>query len=196
MTNGLFSLRRPSSKELNQLRGAQSHLELTYESAGGTNGTPPAGYREKRWSAELGAGPEVFQKGKEGLRWWAPHRGAGMELAPAFPAIEEGTVLVGLARTLGIYVTTACRIVYVIDEPGRYGFGYGTLPHHPEQGEEAFVVRMDAESKVHFEVRSFSRPGHPLIKLGGPVGPLIQSQIARRYLAGMRSYVERGGPGG
>ena len=34
-----------------------------------------------------------------------------------------------------------CRIVWVVDEPDAFGFGYGTLRGHPDEGEESFVVR-------------------------------------------------------
>lgn len=33
-----------------------------------------------------------------------------------------------------------CQVVYVLDEPDRQGFAYGTLPGQPESGEEAFVI--------------------------------------------------------
>ena len=29
-------------------------------------------------------------------------------------------------------VRAPCRVVYVVDEPDRRGFAYGTLPGHPE----------------------------------------------------------------
>jgi uncharacterized protein (UPF0548 family) len=33
-----------------------------------------------------------------------------------------------------------CRVIYTITEPRRKGFAYGTLPGHPESGEEAFTI--------------------------------------------------------
>jgi uncharacterized protein (UPF0548 family) len=33
-------------------------------------------------------------------------------------------------------IRVPCRVVYVLDEPERRGFAYGTLPGHPESGEE------------------------------------------------------------
>jgi uncharacterized protein (UPF0548 family) len=52
----------------------------------------------------------------------------------------------------------ACRVVYLVDEATRFGFGYGTLPGHPEQGEETFIVETGAEGGFRFKVRAFSRP--------------------------------------
>jgi uncharacterized protein (UPF0548 family) len=73
----------------------------------------------------------------------------------------------------------------VVDEPNRYGFAYGTLPHHPEQGEEAFLVEQDDRGDVNFVIEVFSRPRHPLARLGKPVSRLVQKRTTRRYLRGM-----------
>lgn len=62
----------------------------------------------------------------------------------------------------------AARIVYVVDEPNRYGFANGTLPHHPVAGEEAFLVEQDEGGNVSFEIEVFSRPRHPLARLESP----------------------------
>ena len=61
------------------------------------------------------------------------------------------------------------RIVYVTDEPHRFGFAYGTLPAHPEQGEEAFHIETDSHGMVRFVVTAFSRPRHSLARIGSPV---------------------------
>ena len=59
--------------------------------------------------------------------------------------------------------------MYVIDEPDIRGFAYGTLPGHPESGEERFAVRYDPETSAVFaEVSAFSRPGAWWSKAGGP----------------------------
>ena len=63
-------------------------------------------------------------------------------------------------------IATPCRVVYVIDEPSRRGFAYGTLPGHPESGEEAFIVEIDETDEVWFSVRPLpaqarSSPGSP-----------------------------------
>ena len=46
--------------------------------------------------------------------------------------------MVVLVRMMG-FLQAPCRVVYVIDEPDIRGFAYGTLPGHPESGEERFV---------------------------------------------------------
>ena len=65
-----------------------------------------------------------------------------------------------------------CRIVWVVDEPDAFGFGYGTLQGHPEEGEESFVVR-GGPGGARFEVTALSRPAS-----------LEQPRSVRRWLGG------------
>ena len=58
------------------------------------------------------------------------------------------------------------------------GFGYGTLPGHPERGEEAFVVGRDDADGVWFEVpRSAARPAGSR----APPAPARPAVAARAY---------------
>ena len=71
----------------------------------------------------------------------------------------------------------------MIDEAGavrRYGFAFGTLPGHMEQGEERFTVEWNHEDdSVHYDVLAFSRPNHPLAWLGFPLARALQRRFAR-----------------
>jgi len=73
------------------------------------------------------------------------------------------------------------RVVYVIDEPTRRGFAYGTLPGHPESGEEAFVVEHRDDDSVWLTIRAFSRPAYRWLWLGYPVLRLFQAIFTSRY---------------
>ena len=73
------------------------------------------------------------------------------------------------------------RVVYVVDEPSRRGFAYGTLPGHPERGEEAFVVERAADDSVWLVIRAFSRPAGALTWIGYPVARLMQAIYTARY---------------
>lgn len=149
----------------------------------------PAGYRHDEHGIPLGAGPATFERAVQGLRQWEAHRGAGLTVWPDAPPLAEGTnVLVVLPLPL-VSAVAACRIVYVVDEPEAFGFAYGTLPSHPEQGEEAFVVRRRTRGEVDFAIRAFSRPRDPLVRLGGPVARQIQLSTTRRYLAALKRFV-------
>ena len=76
----------------------------------------------------------------------------------------------------------ACRVVYVVDEPSRKGFAYGTLPGHPECGEESFIVSIDEGGSVRFDVTAFSRNARWFARLGGPLTGLVQRAVTWRYL--------------
>jgi uncharacterized protein (UPF0548 family) len=77
------------------------------------------------------------------------------------------------------------RVVYVVDEPGRCGFAYGTLPGHSERGEEVFIVSMAEDGTVTFEATAFSRPATWLVLAAGPLGRAIQDRITSRYLSAL-----------
>ncbi|MGN6502732.1 MAG: DUF1990 family protein [Pseudolysinimonas sp.] len=86
------------------------------------------------------------------------------------------------------------RVVYVIDEPLRKGFAYGTLPGHPERGEEAFVVEYRDDDSVWLTIRAFSRPANALFWLGYPVLRLLQEFFTRRYERALAGPIEGENP--
>src|SRR5207245_14521 len=134
---------------------------------------------------ELGTGEEVWGRARAGMQEWAAHTAAGITVVPPRAPIAEGTT-VGVMSAVGpLHVVAACRIVRVVDDPARYGFAYGTLPAHPEEGEERFLVTRDGSGTVRYEVVGFSRPHDLLTRLGGPVSRWIQQRATARYLQGM-----------
>lgn len=152
---------------------------LTYTEIGATAGPMPAGYHHLQKSAVIGRGRERFeQAAAEGMRW-GMLRGAGLRVEATAPVAAVGAdVLVHLGP-----VAAPCRVVYLVDEPGRRGFAYGTLPGHAERGEELFLVRYDpATQDVYAEVRAFSRHATWWSRLGSPVTSLVQQRVTGRYL--------------
>ena len=65
---------------------------------------------------------------------------------------------------------------------GRRGFAYGTLPGHPESGEEAFVIERHDDDTVSFTITAFSRHATRLARVAGPLGRAAQRRITARYL--------------
>jgi uncharacterized protein (UPF0548 family) len=107
---------------------------------------------------------------------------AGLRVASSSSRAEPGAV-VRLGWGAGpLRLTAPCRVVYAIDEPRRRGFAYGTLPGHPEAGEEAFVVEHHDDESVTFTVTAFSRPAAWTSRMAGPAGVAVQNWITRRYL--------------
>jgi uncharacterized protein (UPF0548 family) len=96
--------------------------------------------------------------------------------------------------TLGtpwLALAAPCRIVGILDEPDRWGFAYGTLPGHPEQGEESFVVFIDSDDAVRFRVSAFSRPGERITRLAGPLGRVVQMAGTNGYVKALRRFVDQ-----
>jgi uncharacterized protein (UPF0548 family) len=191
----MFLVRRPSDAGLSRLVAELAGAAFTYDEVGATArpGDLPAGYHQVRASRVVGCGDAAFRAAVAGVRGWRLHRGQGFLVAPEQPPIEVGTVVAVAAPVLPavpVHVVAACRIAWVVDEPDRFGFGYGTLPIHPESGEEAFVVERDAATgDVRLEIVAFSRPRHPLVRLGGPVARWQQTRVTRGYQGALAAHV-------
>jgi uncharacterized protein (UPF0548 family) len=154
-------------------------LPLTYAEVGATTGPLPDGYHHVQKSAPIGRGRRRFEvAADEGMRW-GMLRGAGLRVEATSEVAAVGSeVIVHMGP-----VQAPCRVVYVVDEPDRRGFAYGTLPGHAESGEEQFVVRYDpATDEVHAEVVAFSRHATWWSRLGSPVASVAQRVITQRYL--------------
>jgi uncharacterized protein (UPF0548 family) len=159
---------------------ALAQLPLTYPEVGATaSGDLPPGYNHLRIEAQIGTGRACFEQAADSVMHWGMQRGAGLGVRASSEAVDVSTVV--LVRL--VVLRAPARVVYVIDEPDLRGFAYGTLPGHPECGEERFAVRFDpATSAVFAEVSSFSRPATWWGKAAGPVVLIAQRLIAKRYL--------------
>jgi uncharacterized protein (UPF0548 family) len=163
---------------------------MTYSEVGATRSPNlPDGYTHTRRSVVVGNGAADFARSVEALREWRAHLHAGAVLSPPQPAIVPGATVLAAIRVLFVCAVVPCRIVQVTDEERRFGFAYGTLPGHPERGEEAFHVALTDDGAVTFQIVAFSRPANLLARLGHPVNRLIQARVTGRYLEGIRRYV-------
>jgi uncharacterized protein (UPF0548 family) len=156
---------------------------LTYPEVGGSlRPDLPPGYRHLEQSRVVGRGRDAFERAARDLLSWEVQRRAGIRVVTQDPTVATGTearLRIGFGP---LAVTAPCRVVRVVDEERRQGFAYGTLPGHPERGEELFLLTLEADDSVTFTVRAFSRPATRLARLGGPLTPLLQDLATRRYL--------------
>ena len=60
-------------------------------------------------------------------------------------------------------------VVYVVDEPGRIGFAYGTTGDAPEHGEESFVLEHRDDDSVWLTIRSALEPRGGIRRLFAPL---------------------------
>ena len=183
----MFFISRPSRFIIDEFLDKAGVSEFTYPHIGETlNGTAPGTYNIDHNTIRLGQGSEVWQKAKQAIREWKMFDLPWVDLCWPTVPIEKDQAVAVLIRHFGFYSLNAARIVYVIDEPGRFGFAYGTLAEHGESGEERFSVELDSETvKVNYDIFAFSKPNHFLAKLGYPLTRMLQKQFATDSKAAM-----------
>lgn len=187
----MFRLRAPDDTTLRAVLDRSAVSSFTYREIGATRGeTLPHGYAHDRYGAELGQG--TFDRAADGLRTWQAHLGAAVNIFPLNAPLETGTNVVVIARAGPVHALAPCRVVYTIDEPNRFGFAYGTLPGHPECGEEAFVVERSADDDTALAIVTFSRPAVLATRLGRPLARSIQRRVTNAYVDALRRYVNPG----
>lgn len=206
-------LTKPNAEILRQFVAEQASLPYTYAAVGATAGTPPTGFVVDRTRIELGAGEGVFLAAKSALQHWGQFQlGWVCAWSPDTP-IEAGRVVAIMGRAVGCWWLNACRIIYTIDgnkdrkvaglgdaagaaaatskaansnPTTSYGFAYGTLPGHVECGEERFLIEWNHETdRVDYDILAFSKPNHPLTRLGYPFVRRSQKRFGRESAASM-----------
>lgn len=161
--------------------GASAHLEF------------PQGYDHDRNEVRIGQGREDFERGIEALQNWKMFPAPWTKVLPSPIEFEEGKEVAVMFRLFGLWWWNSCRIVYVIDEPNKKGFAYGTLLNHVEKGEEIFFVEMDADGSVWYRVQAFSQPNFILTKIFKPIARMYQRKFIKGSKAGMVEAVQQNG---
>ena len=175
----MFFLSKPTRAEIDEFLKQRERDTFSYPEVGATRDAPPKGYNIDHNRQLLGSGEQDFEKAKNAVRQWKMFEVPGLDLCYPGTPIEPGRDVAPLAHHLGFWSLNSCRIVYVIDEPERFGFAYGTLTEHVEIGEERFTVEFHRDTgEVWYDIFAFSRPGSLLIKLGYPYSRYKQKQFA------------------
>ncbi|MFI0776446.1 DUF1990 family protein [Streptomyces sp. NPDC021212] len=166
---------------------------VTYPEVGATRHRPlPAGYGHLRVRSRIGAGQEAFEAAGRAVLDWRMHRAVGVTIRARGPAAEGRTVVVGLGAG-PLRLRAPCEVVWTVADGARTGFAYGTLPGHPECGEESFVVSLERDGSVWLTVTAFSRPAARLTRAVAPLVPLFQRAYARRCGRVLRRLAAAGG---
>jgi uncharacterized protein (UPF0548 family) len=184
----MISLTRPSPARIRAYIDSRRELPLTYADIGITAraGALPAElrarYRVDDYRIELGQGAECFARACDALERWAMFRIDFAELCSPDVKPEPGAVVGILAHGGGLWSVSCARVLSTLRESGaveRHGFTYGTLPGHAASGEERFSIewQREADDRVCYCVRAFSRPGHWLTWVGRPVLRSLQRRF-------------------
>ncbi|WP_433326369.1 DUF1990 family protein [Spirillospora sp. CA-294931] len=161
--------------------------DFTYTEVGATQkGDLPDGYSHLRVRTLLGEGPVVMRNATDALMEFWMHRAIPVRIEASGPRAEVGVAVEVRLGVGPLRIKAPCRVVWVETGERRAGWAYGTLPGHPERGEEAFVVHMDDMEDVWLTVTAFARPAGLMARLGGPLVPFMQRVYARRCGAVLR----------
>lgn len=150
---------------------------LTYPEVGATRGDGPLpkNYNRLRRRMRVGSGEKEFHAATDMVLEWRMHK--ALRLHPQTDHVRaepEANVWLHIGTRHLVLIRAHCQIVWAIDEPRRKGFAYGTMPRHPERGEEAFIVEWDDDDSVWLRVRAFSAAAKWYTRLAGPLAPLFQ----------------------
>ena len=156
--------------------------DLTYPEVGATREADamPSGYHHLRERRRVG-GADAFDLAGDVVLTFGMQRGAGIQVLVSEPLARTGLEVGQRVRLGPMRLHAPTQVVYVLSEPDRRGFAYGTLQGHPERGEELFLVERQ-DGSTYAEVRSFSRPGRWFSRLGRPVVRWVQRRYVERYL--------------
>jgi len=110
---------------------------------------------------------------------------AGFDIFPDGALLTEAAIIFVMTEFGPLTVLIPCRVVYVVNEPRRFVFAYGTIPGHPERGEEQFMIEWKDTEEVVFTITSFSRPDGWIMRLGAPLARRVQVRATRSYLSTM-----------
>lgn len=73
-------------------------------------------------------------------------------------------------------------VVYLVDEPERIGFAYGTTGDAPESGEESFILEHREDDSVWLTIRSVLEPNGGLRRLVAPAVRKRRRELTTREL--------------
>lgn len=155
---------------------------LTYPEVGATAGPLPAGYHHLRAERVIGRGAEAFARASADLLAGESLRRAGMRVALSDTPIRRGTRVRMLLRCGPVSFRIPCLVVWAERTPTRCGFAYGTLPGHPERGEERFEVVLTEGGDVVYRITAFSVPARWFTRVAPPLNRRVQAWMTGRYL--------------
>jgi uncharacterized protein (UPF0548 family) len=187
----MIVLREPTDVQLRAYLARQSEQDFSYDCIRCTRDGPVArqGWKFDSHRVLLGHGREVFQRGSQAIDAWQMFPSEMTRVVGCDKPRERLDVVVVYRSAIFLMrLIMPARIVYTIDDAaddsacavGRYGFAYGTLPDHPERGEERFTIEWDRSTDaVYYSLVAVSQPAHWIARAGYPYARLEQSRFRR-----------------
>ena len=173
---------------------------LTYAPVGATRPAEriwadrPPGFLAHESTVVVGRGTAVWEETARRVLRWGVKTASGFGVEPA-DVVVAGTDCRVWVRVGPFRVVEPVRVLEVVEDAGRVGFAYGTLPGHPVSGEEAFVVHRAEDGVVRLTLRSLTRTSTTRSwALVFPALLVAQRVVRRRYRRALRPAAPRGGP--
>lgn len=190
----MIAFHLPQSKSLAAFLAREKQLAPTYQQHGASSKPEKVpGFDNDFQRVNIGQGAAAFEQACEAIRHWRMFPPAWTIILPPDTPIRAGETLAMYAKAFGLWWRNSCRIIYVIDEPGRFGFAYGTLPGHIECGEELFLVEQDDSGQVWYTLRAFSKPKRWYAKLAYPMMRMFQARFRRDSAQAMKNCINKPG---
>lgn len=204
----------PSGDRLWPLFAEQAERALSFPEQGSRAGAPPPGFLHHRRETLLAPGEEAFARAGVGLRLGVPFFLPWVRLLVAAPPVLHGgsphgevhlqaerprpliagEVVAIAGRGAGLWWTSFVRVLDVEEAEDETSLTLGTLPRHVMSGQERLSVRLErGEGTVRFAIEAFSRPRHPLVRLGVTWARSRQRAFAVHAAEAMRRFLAEGG---
>jgi uncharacterized protein (UPF0548 family) len=188
----MFSISKPQDADIVGFLSSQERSTFSYAEVGATRDrelkTRYKGFTVDDNRILLGTGRDTFQNAGAAVRYWKMFQLGWIDLFPLNAPVVTGQVVASRIHHFGFWSLNACRVVYTIEDPRRFGFAYGTLQDHAECGEERFSVEWQPDDSVWFHILAFSKP-RSLARLGAPLARRLQKRFAREAMAAIQRCV-------
>lgn len=196
----MFTIRRPTDVQIREYLARLDEQPFSYEAVGCTREELPVmpGWNVDRQRVLLGHGRETFEAASRAINRWKMFPPAVARIChPEAPPRQD--LVVGVLYKVGLlplWILFPARVVWMVDEPRRFGFAYGTLADHPERGEERFAAEWnEADDSVWYDLLAVSQPAHWLARLGYPYTRWEQARFRRLSGEAMQRAVSNGSSG-
>jgi uncharacterized protein (UPF0548 family) len=189
----MFMATRPAKQTVERFLTESRSVPLSYDPIGiAQHGHD--GFNIDELIAPIGRGEADFHRAKTALAAWKHFDLGWLSVFPSAISPAPGTLAAVVIRHFGFWSLNGCRVVYGIGDrrsETQFGFAYGTLANHAEQGEELFEVFMQPTGDIMYRIRAASRPRSALAWMGYPLVRMLQDRCRRESAEAMRRATDR-----
>lgn len=174
---------------------------------------PPEGFHSSEFRHRVGSGAHRFEVSGRTLMTWGALSGAGVEVSeveaeridpaqiardsvrglrtgPMFLPDGRPWVTPGMTATLRLAIKnhelrSPVKVLYVIDQPGRIGYVYGTRPGAPAHMEQLLLLEHLDDDSVWVTVRTMTKATAQKWALPMRIVRLREKALARRIMTAL-----------